>query len=58
MQRQVVTTNGAMTFVGNALGLNKDGTQRQAGNLGKPRHVHHHRHEPAGQSGVAAGHDR
>ena len=34
MQRQVVTTNGAVTFVGNALGLNKDGTNDRPGTSG------------------------
>ena len=31
VQRQVVTTNGAVTFIGNALGLNKDGTNDRPG---------------------------
>ena len=34
MQRQVVTTNGAITFVGNSLGLNKDGTNDRPGTSG------------------------
>ena len=34
VQRQVVTTNGAVTFVGNALGLNKDGTNDRPGTSG------------------------
>ena len=34
VQRQVVTTNGAVTFVGNSLGLNKDGTNDRPGTSG------------------------
>ena len=34
VQRQVVTTNGAITFVGNSLGLNKDGTNDRPGTSG------------------------
>ena len=34
VQRKVVTTNGAVTFVGNALGLNKDGTNDRPGTSG------------------------
>ena len=31
IQRRVLTTNGAVTFIGNALGLNKDGTNDRPG---------------------------
>src|SRR6218665_2424765 len=34
VQRQVVTKNGAVTFVGNALGLNKDGVTDRPGTAG------------------------
>ena len=34
MQRRVVTTHGAITFVGNSLGLNKDGTNDRPGTSG------------------------
>jgi len=34
VQRKVVTTTGAVTFVGNALGLNKDGTNDRPGTSG------------------------
>ena len=34
VQRQVLTTNGAVTFVGNALGLNKEGTLDRPGASG------------------------
>ena len=34
MQRQVVTTNGAVTFIGNALGLNKQSTSDSPGTAG------------------------
>ena len=34
VQRQVVTANGAVTFTGNSLGLNKDGTNDRPGTSG------------------------
>ena len=34
VQRQVVTTHGAVTFIGNSLGLNKDGTNDEPGTSG------------------------
>ena len=34
LQRRVVTTNGAITFVGNALGLNKESTTDSPGTAG------------------------
>ena len=58
VQRQVVTTNGAVTFVGNSLGLNKDGTNDRPGTSRKHRRVHYHRHESAEEPGVAARNNR
>ena len=34
VQRQVVTSNGAVTFIGNSLGLNKNGTLDEPGTSG------------------------
>ena len=38
LSRQVTTTQGGVTFVGNALGLNKNGTQDEPGTTEDWRH--------------------
>ena len=58
VQRQVVTTNGAVTFVGNSLGLNKDGTNDRPGTSGSIGTFITTDTSRQDNRGLAAGHNR